>query len=176
MRTDEKLKELSDELQKNCGDLHAACRACGVSPHFVMTWMRDDPEASKVLDEAQKVGWLGIETEIVRRAITGVDEAVYYKGFKVDTKKVYSDTLLVKLAEARVPAYKKGESSNPTFNGPTQINVMPRAENFEQWLAMKDATLARRVDALPAPKIPAILQGDFIEVPNNPMKCLEGLL
>jgi hypothetical protein len=50
-----------------------------------------------------------IESEITRRAITGIDRDIFYKGEWIATEKVYSDTLLVKLAEAKLPDFKKQE-------------------------------------------------------------------
>lgn len=178
MRTEEHLRVITDALQQNCGDMHAACRSAGLSPFFVTTWCRDDPETARAIDEAQRVGWLGLESEAIRRGVHGVNEDVYYKGEVVGYKTNYSDTLLGKLLEARAPAFKKGEAANNVFNGPTQINLMPRAETYEDWLAMKDKTLERRAhrEAVPAPldaalQLPDILVGEFVEV-RNP---LEGL-
>lgn len=176
MRTDENLKLVCDALQRNCGDMHDAARQASLSPHFLFTWLRDDPDAAKLVEEAQRVGWMGLESEAVRRAVKGVEEDVFYKGEVVGIKINYSDTLLAKVMEARIPAYKKGEGGNTTYNGPTQINIMPRATNYDEWLAMKDKTLERRAEAAlpaPLPKIPEILQGEYVEVRNNP---LEGLL
>lgn len=183
MRTDEKLEELCDVLIQNCGDIHDAARRCGVSPMFILRWQKEDPEASDKLREAQQVGWLGLESEARRRAVDGINKNVYYKGLKVDSETVYSDGLLGKLLEARVPAYKKGEGAQAVFNGPTQINMMPRATNYDEWLAMRDTTLERRADekALEAPKntVPDILQGDYVDVTperKTGMDILEGLL
>lgn len=179
MRTDEKLNELCERLHVNCGDLHEAARWCGVSPAFVMSWMKDDDEAAKQLQEAKLVGYGAIESELVRRAVKGVEEAVWYKGEEVGYKTVYSDGLLSKLAEARLPEFSKKETAPGTnFYGPTQINVMPRAANYEEWMAMKDATLARDSGppALPVP-VPDVLQGEYVEVePERPLKALADLL
>lgn len=167
MRTDEKLKEVCDRLTTNCGDLHEAARFAGMSPHFLFAWMKDDREASKLIEEAQRVGWMGLEAAAIQRGVHGIEKAVYYKGEVVGYETQYSDSLLSKLLEARVPAYKKGEDSRNVFNGPTQINMMPRAENFDQWLDMKTRTLSDRaadVKAIEGPKIPEILQGDYVEV------------
>lgn len=180
MRTDDNLREICDQLRQSCGDFHASCRRAGLSTDFVVRWMKDDKEAASQIEEAQRIGWMGLESEAIRRAVTGVEKGVYYKGEKVDTEIQYSDTLLAKLLEARVSAYNKKEGSTNTFNGPTQINIMPRAETYEQWLEMKQATLTRNDEkpALPAPsvQIPEILQGEYVEVPVNPMSCLEGIL
>ncbi len=179
MRTDANLKAVCDALQQNCGDMHNAARQAGISPHFLYVWMKDDPEASKQVNEAQRVGWGAIESAIIQRAVHGVEKDVYYKGAVVGQQREYSDTLLGRLAEARIPEYKKGEAGTNNFSGPTQINIMPRAENFEQWLEMKRATLANReLDALPAPSanLPDILVGEYIEIPYNPMTVLDNLL
>lgn len=186
MRTDENLKQICDRLTTNCGDLHDAARYAGVSPHFLFQWMKDDREAAQAIEEAQRVGWMGLESEAVRRAVQGVEKPVYYRGEVVGYDTQYSDTLLSKLLEARVPAYKKGDGAMNMFNGPTQINIMPRAENFEQWLEMKNRTLEDREKqmALPSPehKVPEILQGEFVTITNEntnntkPLKALEGLL
>ena len=178
MRTDAVLKEICDQLRQSCGDLHASCRRAGVSIDFVTNWIKDDREAAASIEEAQRVGYMGLESAAIQRGVHGVEKNVYYKGAVVGTETQYSDTLLVKLMEARIPAYNKKESSQNTFNGPTQINIMPRAENFDQWLEMKKATLADREasKALPAPKVPEILQGDYIDVTPRPLATLEGLL
>lgn len=179
MRTDDKLKELCDQLRQSYGDLHASARRAGISIDFVTNWIKDDPEAAREISEAQRVGYMGLESEAIRRGVHGIDKNVYYKGEKIDTERVYSDTLLGKLMEARLPAYSKKEASQNTFNGPTQINIMPRAETFDQWLEMKKSTLDARAakkisDA--APKVPEILQGDYVEITHRPLAALEGLL
>lgn len=185
MRTDENLKQICDLLQQNMGDLHAAARGVGLSPHFISTWMRDDEVAAKDIAEAQRVGWMGLESEAIRRGVLGVEEDVYYKGEVVGQKVAYSDGLLTKMLEARVPAFKKGEQGSSTFNGPTQINIMPRAANYDEWLAMKKTTLEEREQAaLPPPsaQVPEILQGDYVEFEEEavcvqgPLQALAGLL
>ena len=173
MRTDDKLNQLCDRLNTNCGDIHEAARYCGVSPHFVHVWIKEDSVAADRVMEAQRVGYGGLESEAVRRAVHGVEKDIYYKGQVVGYEQVYSDGLLGKLLEARIGAYSKKEGG-ATFNGPTQINIMPRAENYEDWLTMRDQTLNRNKE-LPAPqvKVPEILQGDYVEVER--INELEGL-
>lgn len=173
MRTDEKLEELKERLQHNCGDIHEAARYCGVSAHFVYSWMKDDPVANEALNEAKRIGYGAIESELIRRAVKGVEEDIYYKGEVVGYKTVYSDGLLSKLAEAKLPEFNKQESSGANFYGPTQINVMPRADTYEEWLAMRDATLNRDQEALPPPAVEA----EFSEVTDDrPLRELAGLL
>lgn len=175
MRTDEKLAEICDELRRNCGDVHSAARVCGVSPDFLFKWMRDDKVAAEQIEEAKRVGYLMIESAMIDRAVHGIDKAVYYKGAVVGYDKQYSDSLLVKLAEARLPEFKKGEGGGGVQVN-VQVNNMPRANNFDEWLAMKQRTLTDRAKeqaALPAPtQVPEILQGVYVVRAENP---LEGL-
>lgn len=180
MRTDAKLTEICDALRTTYGDLHGSCRRAGVSVDFVTNWIKDDQDAARAIEEAQRVGYMGLESAAIQRGVHGVEKAVYYKGEVVGTETVYSDSLLGKMMEARIPAYKKGAEQSTTFNGPTQINIMPRADNYDQWLEMKKTTLKDRADAkqaaLPKPEVPSILQGDFIDVTPRPLAALEGLL
>lgn len=162
MRTDATLTALADRLEINCGDLHEAARAVGVSPNFVHQWMKDDEKAAERLREAQLVGYGGLESAAIQRAVHGVAEDVYYKGMVVGEKIVRSDGLLGKLLEARVPAYSKKEQS--TFSAQNmQINIMPRADSYEDWLSMRDQTL-NRTKELPAPE--KVIEGEFTEVPR----------
>lgn len=180
MRTDEKLKEICDNLRTTYGDLHVSARRTGVSIDFVTNWIKDDREAAAAIEEAQRVGYMGLESEAIRRGVEGVQKAVWFKGQKVGEETQYSDTLLVKVMEARVPAYNKKEGGGNTFNGPTQINVMPRADNFDQWLEMKKSTLdardAKKLLDAPKVKVPEILQGEYVEVVPDSNACLKGLL
>lgn len=177
MRTDENLKALCDRLQANCGDVHEAARYLGISPAFVFSWIKDDKVAADALNEAQRVGWAGLESEAIRRATTGVQEDVYYKGLAVGKKTVYSDGLLAKVMEARLPEYKKGEGAMNQFNGPTQINIMPRASSYEEWLGMRDITLQKRDEADALAALPAPVDAVFTEIPaDKPLAGLEGLL
>lgn len=172
MRTDANLKAITDALTVNCGDLHAACRTAGLSPAFVHLWMRDDKVAREQIEEAQRIGWGALESAAIKRAVLGVVKGVYYQGVRVDEEVQYSDTLLVKLMEARIPQYSKKESANTVFNAPVQVNIMPRANTYEEWVKMRDAELARSSgpEALPAPD-------NVIEnQPANAFSTLDGLI
>lgn len=171
-RTATTLSALVAELSANCGDMFEACRAVGVSTMFVTQWRKDDKEVDAELAEAERVGSMRLESEAIRRAVHGVTKGVYYKGERVDDEVVYSDGLLQTVMKARLPQYAaKGEGGGATFNGPTQINIMPRADNYEQWLAMKDATTNRK--ALPKPEPAEVIEAEFAPVPNSPQ--FEGL-
>jgi hypothetical protein len=119
---------------------------------FVRQWMKDDKDVAEVITEAERVGAMSLQSAAIKRAVHGVEKGVYFKGERVDTEIQYSDGLLTTLLKGRLPEIYGPEGDGKTgntFNGPTQINIMPRAENYEDWLRMKDATLERR-DALDA--------------------------
>jgi hypothetical protein len=176
-RTQAVLDNIVAALQVNCGDLFAACRTNGVSLIFVRQWMKDDKIVADAITEAERVGVMGLQSEAIRRAVEGVDKGVYFKGELVDTEKVYSDGLLQTLLKGRISETygKEAEGGGNTFNGPTQINIMPRANNYDEWLAMKASTLAQREEmpSLPAPaKVIEYIEAEAIPVPVN---ALEGL-
>lgn len=184
MRTEEKLAEICETLRTNYGDFHAACRMNGVSTDFVTRWMKDDQQARDEITEAQRLGHMGLESAAIRRGVYGVEKGVWFKGEQVGTETQYSDTLLVKLMEARIPAYNKKESNGTGVNVQVNVGIMPRANTYDEWLAMKQRTLSDRAAetqllASPATPVPEILQGEYIEVSNTelyPLKHLEGLL
>jgi len=151
MRTEITLSMLNDQLQRNCGDMLAACKAVGVSLIFVNQWRKDDPKVNEKLQEAERVGAQGLVSAAIQRAVHGVEKGVYFKGERVDTELVYSDGLLQTLLKAKIPEFAKDADGNGTNITVNVANIMPRADNYEQWLAMKQATLAPPAEQLPAP-------------------------
>jgi hypothetical protein len=165
-RTQSTLDALIQALQGNCGDLFDACQKVLVSPVFVRQWMKDDKDVAAQIQEAERVGALALQSEAIRRAVHGVEKGVYFKGFRVDTETVYSDGLLQTLLKGRMAeTFGAEEQRGNTFNGPTQINIVPRADTYEDWLRMKDATLHRRdtMDKTDANLLPAP-QSDIIDI------------
>lgn len=166
MRTDLKLMQICAELRDNYGDMFKVAKTVGLSVDFINKWMRDDKEALEQIEEAQRVGRMGLASVLIDRAVNGVEEDVYYKGEVVGTKVNRSDTLLVKAVEAYNPEFKKGSDSNGGVQVNVQVNNMPRANNFAEWLDMKARTLQDRADEkagiLPAPTVPEALQGVYV--------------
>jgi hypothetical protein len=108
---------------------------------FLNQWCKDDTKIRERVEEATQVGAQGLVSEAIRRAVTGYEEPVFYKGVQTDTKRVYSDTLLALLLKAKGGNDFKGD--NPA--GPSvQVNIanlMPRATSYAEWLAMKESTV-----------------------------------
>lgn len=170
MRTEALLDAICETLARNCGDMHAAALDNGVSPQFLTAWAKDDKETQDRLTEAARIGYMGLESEAMRRAVKGIDKGIYYKGELVATEKQYSDSLLVKLMEARIPEYRTKSLSeaqpSQTFNGPVQVNMMPRANNFEEWLEMKRMVESNYQAARALPE-PTVLEGSFVAVSDG---------
>lgn len=174
MRTDEKLKTVCDTLRQNFGDLHAAARAAGISPDFLANWCKDDRVAAEQVTEAQRIGWMGLESVLIDRGVNGTQKQVWYKGEVVGYETEYHNALLLKAIEARVPAYKKGEGGGiGTVNGNVYVAQMPRAADYSEWLNMKSLEDERSAgNALPAP----VIDAEFSVVHDTGMDCLKGLL
>jgi hypothetical protein len=153
MRNEATLNALSTELQRNCGDILAACKVVGVSLIFVRQWRKDDAKVDEALTEAEQVGTQGLVSAALQRAVHGVEEDVYYRGEVVGQKINYSDGLLQTLLKAKLPEFAKEGEGGPVQVNVNVANIMPRAGSYSEWLAMKDQTINR---ALPAPSDEAI--------------------
>ena len=174
MRTDEKLQLVCQALRTNYGDMHGAARYAGISPDFLLNWCRDDKVAAEAVKEAQRIGWMGLESVLIDRGVNGTQKQVWYKGEVVGFETEYHHNLLLKAIEARVPAYKKGESSGiGTVNGNVYVAQMPRASNYEEWVQMRTVEEQRVAGSLPAPK-DLVIDADYTVVSG--MQCLQGLL
>lgn len=139
MRNEHTLEAILDALTHNCGDALAACKRVGVSLLFLNQWCKDDPQVAERVEEATRVGAQGLLSAAIQRGVHGVEKAVYYKGRQIDTETVYSDSLLGLLLKAKGGADFKADNPAPSV----QVNIanlMPRASNYEEWLAMKEQT------------------------------------
>lgn len=150
MRNESTLNAISTELQRNCGDVLAACKAVGVSLIFVNQWRKDDKETDDILTEAERVGTQGLVSAAIQRAVHGVQKGVYYRGVKTDTETVYSDSLLQTLLKAKVSEFAKDGEGGGVHVNVNVANLMPRATSYDEWLTMKQQTLAPPAPALPA--------------------------
>jgi hypothetical protein len=160
VRTEFTLTALVDHLQSNCGDMLDACRRVGLSLIFVNQWRKDDKRVNEKLLEAERVGTQGLVSEAIRRGAVGHDEDVYFKGIVVGTRKVFSDGLLTTLLKAKVPEFAK-DADGANVNVHVNVaNIMPRAENYDAWLAMKHSTLASSTTQ----QLPAPVEAEYTEV------------
>ena len=116
-----------------CGLMTKACKAAGV-PRRQMEAFMASPKGEEFkanYDDAVLAYSDVVRAEVHRRAIDGVDEEVNHQGQAVGTKRVYSDTLLVKMATAVLPEYNT--KLDLTTNQP--INIVVKAFAVESDLA-----------------------------------------
>lgn len=147
-RTPEALEALEQAVITAHGDIITAARNLQVSPIDVQQWMASDPEVHQTLENARRLGWAALESEAIRRA-TGYEEEVWYQGVMVGTTTKYSDSLLQTLLKARVSGHKEDSSA---MRAMVQVNIMPRADNYEEWIAQRQVELNRHEHtALPSP-------------------------
>jgi len=168
MRTEATLNQICAALQRNCGDQYEACREVGVSLIFLDQWCADDKTVAERVSEAARVGNMGLVSAAIKRAVNGVQEDVYYKGIAVGQKTNYSDTLLTTLLKAKVPDFHKDAEGGGVQVNVQIANIMPRADTYEQWLAMKKTTLE-------GPREEEVIEGVLVELPDEREQSLAAL-
>jgi hypothetical protein len=129
---------------------------------FVRQWVKDDPVAATTLNEAEAVGVQGLYSAAVKRAVDGVEKAVWYKGSIAGYETEYSDSLLTTLLKGKLEAFKAADQQTPQLTV-NIANLMPRASSYDEWLAMKNETLK----PLPAPVLPEALEGELVQAKND---------
>lgn len=99
MRSD--LEPLSPQQQiavlayETTGLVQAAADAFGGSRTTIAKWRRDNPDFAIAWQNARDTIADINEDELHRRAVTGIDEPVFYKGEHIANIKRYSDSLLM---------------------------------------------------------------------------------
>jgi DNA-binding transcriptional regulator YdaS (Cro superfamily) len=167
MRNEMTLDALVTELTRNCGDELAACKTVGVSLLFVNQWRKDDAKVDAALTEAANVGTQGLVSAAIQRAVHGIQMDVYYKGEVVGQQTEYSDGLLTTLLKAKRPEFAAEGAAGVNVQV-NVANIMPRANSYSEWLAMKDQTINRAktsvLSALPAPDASEVIDVEYVAV------------
>ncbi len=130
-----------EHLERN-GLFASAARAIGTTTFRV----KQERETDRVFDESCNEAILLfkeiIEVEIRRRAITGVEEPVFYQGVATGgsiTK--FSDSLLVFMGKAKLPEYGDKLKIDQVITGGVLLTAAP-AVSTESWLdSIKPAQL-----------------------------------
>lgn len=109
------------EYQKH-GLKATAAASVGTTTKAIDKLALDCIEFEDAMHEAEELAADPIEREAYRRAVLGVKKGVFYRGIKMDTERVYSDSLLAKMLEAkrRRQFGNKTEITGPA-GGPLQI-------------------------------------------------------
>lgn len=83
------------------GLIHTAARAVGTTPRQVSKYREGNETFEEYVQQALEESNDILELEARRRAVDGIEKGVYYQGVQVATETVYSDSLLVKMLEAK---------------------------------------------------------------------------
>ena len=97
-------------------DVTVSAKAAGYSRRSVYEWREIDDTWRGNWEAAWHRGVDAMEEEARRRAIDGVNKAVYHKGQIVGYEKVYSDNLLMFMLKARRPERFR-ENSSVEYSG-----------------------------------------------------------
>lgn len=155
-RNDDTLERLVSELERNAGDIVSACAAVPCSVGWLKTWMRDDPKVEAVIKDAIDTGAAVLESAMIKRAVEGVKEPVYYKDQKVGSKRRYSDSLLMFALKAR---------KRDMYGDKTESNVNINVKHLtDDELDSKIEQLASRLGMTLALPSPQIVDAEFVEV------------
>lgn len=100
--TDSALDRFLD-LYRQTGHLVLCAKAIGVSSATISNFAQACPSFKEAMREAQQEAKERLLREAYRRALSGYNENVYFKGKKVGVMRKFSDRLLEKLLEGMVP-------------------------------------------------------------------------
>lgn len=103
IRTPKKRALFLDSLRETGGNVSKACELARVSRVAVYEWREADSLFATDWDAVVEAGTDDLEEEARRRALSGVDEPVFYQGEECGAIRKYSDTLLIFLLKGRKP-------------------------------------------------------------------------
>lgn len=105
------------EIYELTGSIAETCRLLGMVPRTFYHWRKNDIEFKANWDEANENALTLLEDEAHRRAVRGVNKPVYQNGRLVGFITEYSDTLLLRLMQAKDPK-KYGNKNTNELTGP----------------------------------------------------------
>jgi hypothetical protein len=85
------------------GSIRLAAEAAKVSRRNHCRWIKSDPKYAEAFEDARERAIEAMVAEARRRAVEGVQEAVYYEGKVCGHRQRYSDNLLMFLLKAARP-------------------------------------------------------------------------
>lgn len=144
-RTSPKLTKVrKDAVVKAMSNLGVARYACEIAlvPYDThRQWMKVDPNYRQSMAQAEEDSIEVAEMELRRRALTGWNEPVYYKGKLVGEKRVYSDYCLGMLLRGAKPR-KYRERASVELSGPgggaIDIEISPKDVILQRLAGMRE--------------------------------------
>jgi len=113
----------------------AAAKACGYQDATTLqAYRRDNEDFAEEWNNAMEAAATVLEAEMVRRAVDGVMEPVFFKGTVVGHIRKYSDTLLQFALRGMRPEVYRENARGGNLNVNFGIAVMPMtAKNDDAW-------------------------------------------
>jgi hypothetical protein len=103
-------------------------RAAGIDRTTFYNW-KEDPDFLSLYKKAEDAASDLLEREAVRRAVSGTQKPVFYKGEECGLIKEYSDTLLMFVMKARKPEKYRDNSENNKYGPQDGVPVIVREVN-----------------------------------------------
>ena len=88
---------------RRTGALAIALKRAGIGRARHASWLREDQDYEQAFNSSQETVADVLEAEAMRRAVSGTNKPIYFKGDKIDTVKEYSDVLLMFLLKGARP-------------------------------------------------------------------------
>lgn len=134
--TDEVEAKFLTELRK-CGMLKQAAIVAGVNTYTVECRRKDDPEFQQAVLDSLEMHQYDLLTEMRRRAVEGVTRPIIGGQFKdeiVAHEQVYSDGMLTRLVEVRVPGFSRDKDADAGAGGGGGVLIVPnRVDSLDDW-------------------------------------------
>lgn len=109
---DEDMVALFLSVYAMTGQVSKAAAAINVWPPAIYMLKRRNKDFANAMAAAKQVAISLAEDELLRRGLEGVEEDIYYQGEVVGSKRVYSDTALLRVLEAERPDKWKKRIAN----------------------------------------------------------------
>lgn len=120
---------------RDVGNIRDAAQVAGIDRSTHYAWLRDDLDYRQRFATAESDAADLLEREARRRAVVGVEEAVYYKGQQVGAVRKYSDVLLIFLLKGLRPEkYRERYQHEHSGPGGGAIPVDVRATQLAEKL------------------------------------------
>ena len=132
------------EILRSTGNVSAAAEEAGITRRAAYKARSKSQKFAAQWDEAIDRAIERLELEARRRAYTGVEKGVYYRGQRVDTVREYSDQLLIVLLKAHKPEkYRERYEHTGADGGPISVDQTvhhPDANVLAEILRIREET------------------------------------
>lgn len=157
------------------GKIGVAAEAAGyTNTRFVRKLRNRDAEFAKKWDDAVDAAGDILEDEAIRRAVDGVEKAVYFQGKIVGYESHYSDQMLMFLLKGNRPdKFASRSQIDATLSANIGVALLPMtAPAMEDWQRAA-------IDVHDAQRLDKIVDGEFVEVdvkaePTKPSQIGRG--